>query len=199
MTDGNTEILKFRGPGSGGKGASAPKGRQIDPDAAAEISALLGAMPRRRDLLIEALHLIQDTYRCLSSAHLATLAAEFRLALVEVFETATFYHHFDVLEDGDAAPPEITVRVCDSLSCEMAGARDLIATLKAEFGDAVRVMPAPCIGACDRAPAAVVGQNPIFAATPDRIAAAVDKKEISPPVPGMSITTPTCSKADTRP
>ena len=184
MTDGNTEILKFRGPGSGGKGASAPKGRQIDPDAAAEISALLGAMPRRRDLLIEALHLIQDTYRCLSSAHLATLAAEFRLALVDVFETATFYHHFDVLEDGDAAPPEITVRVCDSLSCEMAGARDLIATLKAEFGDAVRVMPAPCIGACDRAPAAVVGQNPIFAATPDRIAAAVDKKEISPPVPG---------------
>ena len=184
MTDGKTDILKFRGPGSGRKGGATPKGRQVDPDAAAEISALLGDMPRRRDMLIEALHLIQDTYRCLAPHHLAALADEFRLALVEVFETATFYHHFDVLADGDAPPPEITVRVCDSLSCEMAGARDLIATLKTGFGDGVRVLPAPCMGACDRAPAAAVGQNPIFAATADRIAAAVDKREIAPPVPG---------------
>jgi formate dehydrogenase beta subunit len=184
MTDGTKDILKFRGPGGGGKGASAPKGRQIDPDAAAEISALLGDMPRRRDMLIEALHLIQDTYRGLSPAHLAALAGEFRLALTEVFETATFYHHFDVLNDGDAAPPEITVRVCDSLSCEMAGAHDLIAALRADFGDSVRVLAAPCMGACDRAPAAVVGQNPVFTATPARIADKVGKKETTAPVPG---------------
>jgi len=184
MTDGTEDVLKFRGPGSGGKGASVPKGRQIDPDAAAEISALLGDMPRRRDMLIEALHLIQDTYRCLAPAHLAALADEFRLALTEVFETATFYHHFDVLGDGDAAPPEITVRVCNSLSCEMAGAQDLITKLRADYGDSVRIIAAPCMGACDRAPAAVVGQNPVFAATPARIADAVGKKDTTAPVPG---------------
>ena len=184
MTDGTEDVLKFRGPGGGGKGASLPKGRQIDPDAAEQISALLGDMPRRRDMLIEALHLIQDTYRGLSPAHLAALAGEFRLAFAEVFETATFYHHFDVLGDSDAPPPEITVRVCDSLSCEMAGAQDLIAKLRADFGDSVRILAAPCIGACDRAPAAVVGQNPVFAATPARIAETVQKKETAAPVPG---------------
>jgi formate dehydrogenase beta subunit len=184
MTDGKNDVLKFRGPGGGGKGASAPKGRQIEPGAAAEIAALLGTMPRRRDMLIEALHLIQDSYRALSPAHLSALAAEFRLALTEVFETATFYHHFDVLDDSEAAPPEITVRVCDSLTCEMAGAQGLIAGLRAKFGDSVRVLPAPCMGACDRAPAAAVGQNPIFGATADRISDAVGKKDIAAPIPG---------------
>lgn len=183
-TGGTPDIVRFRGPGGGGKGAPAPKGRQTDPDAVAEVAALLGDMPRRRDMLIEALHRIQDSCRGLSPAHLAALAGEFRLAFAEVFETATFYHHFDVLEDGEPHPPEITVRVCESLSCEMAGAQDLIAGLKAEHGEAVRILPAPCMGACDHAPAAVVGGNPIFAATATRIGNAIGKKEISPPVPG---------------
>lgn len=184
MADGNTDILKFRGPGRGGKGSAAPKGRQVDPDAAAEISDLLGDMPRRRDLLIEALHLIQDTYRCLAPAHLVALADEFRLAMAEVFETATFYHHFDVLQDGETAPPEITVRVCDSIACELAGAQTLIADLRAKYGDSVRVLAAPCMGACDRAPTAAVGQNQIFGANTGRIAAAVSDKTITPSIPG---------------
>ena len=184
MADGNTGILRFRGPGKGGKGSAAPKGRQTDPDAAAEVAALLGDMERRRDLLIEALHLIQDKYRCLSPAHLVALADEFRLAMAEVYETATFYHHFDVLGDGDAPPPEITIRTCDSIACELAGAQELIANLKNRFGDTVRVLAAPCMGACDRAPVAAVGQNQVFAATPERVAAAVSNTTTAPAIPG---------------
>ena len=184
MADGKTDILKFRGPGRGGKGSTTPKGRQVDPDATVEVANLLGDMPRRRDMLIEALHLIQDKYRCLAPAHLVALADEFRLAMVEVYETATFYHHFDVLEDGEAPPPEITIRTCDSIACELAGAQDLIKDLKTRFGDTVRVLAAPCMGACDRAPVAAVGQNQVFAATPERISAAVSAKTISPAIPG---------------
>jgi len=184
MADGNTGILKFRGPGKGGKGSASPKGRQTDPDAAAEVAALLGDMERRRDLLIEALHLVQDKYRCLSPAHLVALADEFRLAMAEVYETATFYHHFDVLGDGDAPPPEITIRTCDSIACELAGARELITNLKDRFGDTVRVLAAPCMGACDRAPVATVGQNQVFDATPERVAAAVSNRTTAPAIPG---------------
>lgn len=184
MDDNKQDVLSFRSPGGGGKGAATPKGRQTDPAAAAEIAALLGDMPRRRDLLIEALHKIQDRYRALSPDHLTALADEYRLALTEVYETATFYHHFDVLGDGEAAPPEITVRVCDSLSCELAGAPDLIQNLKAKYGDSVRVLAAPCMGACDRAPAAVVGQNPIFTANAGKIAETVETGTLSAPVPG---------------
>ena len=103
-----------------------PKGRQVDPQAREEIRALLGDRERRRDLLIEHLHLIQDRYGHLSAAHLAALAAEMRLALTEVYEVATFYAHFDVVKEGEAAPPAVTVRVCDSLSCAMAGAEHLL-------------------------------------------------------------------------
>ena len=184
MADGKTDILKFRGPGRGGKGSTTPKGRQVDPDAAVEVANLLSDMPRRRDMLIEALHLIQDKYRCLAPGHLVALADEFRLAMVEVYETATFYHHFDVLEDGEAPPPEITIRTCASIACELAGAQDLIKDLKTRFGDTVRVLAAPCIGACDHAPVAAVGQNQVFAATPERISAAVSAKAISPAIPG---------------
>ena len=184
MADGNTGILKFRGPGKGGKGSAEPKGRQTDPDAAAEVAALLGDMERRRDLLIEALHLIQDEYRCLSPAHLVALADEFRIAMAEVYETATFYHHFDVLGDGDAPMPEITIRTCDSIACDLAGAQELITNLKNRFGDTVRVLAAPCMGACDRAPVAAVGQNQVFAATPERVAAAVSNKTTTPAIPG---------------
>src|SRR5918992_5207789 len=117
-----------------------PKGRQVDPQALEEVCALLGDKSRRRDLLIEHLHLIQDTYGCLSAAHLAALAAEMKLALAEVYEVATFYAHFDVVKEGEVAPPPITVRVCDSLSCAMAGADHLLKRLPKLLGENVRVM-----------------------------------------------------------
>ena len=128
-----------------------PKGRQIDPQALDEVRALLGDRPRRRDLLIEFLHLIQDKYGYISGAHLAALAAEMKLAQAEVYEVATFYAHFDVVKEGETPPPPVTVRVCDSLSCAMLGAEHLLGDLPATLGPNVRVVRAPCMGACDRA------------------------------------------------
>jgi NADH:ubiquinone oxidoreductase subunit F (NADH-binding)/NADH:ubiquinone oxidoreductase subunit E len=151
-----------------------PKGRQVDPKAVDEVRALLGDRPRRRDLLIEHLHFIQDRYGYLSAAHLAALALEMKLALAEVYEVATFYAHFDVVKDGPP-PPAITVRVCDSLSCAMAGAEKLLATLPATLGQNVRVLRAPCMGACDRAPVVAVGHVQTMKATPDAVASAVAK------------------------
>ena len=148
-----------------------PKGRQVDPQALDEVRALLIDRPRRRDLLIEHLHLIQDHYGHLSAPHLAALALEMRLALTEVYEVATFYSHFDVVKDGPP-PPAVTVRVCDSLSCAMAGAEGLLARLPAILGKDVRVVRAPCMGACDRAPVAAVGHLQTFQATCDKVAAA---------------------------
>ena len=150
-----------------------PKGRRVDPQALAEVRALLGEVERRPDLLIEHLHAIQDGYGCLSTAHLAALAQELRLAQTEVYEVASFYHHFDIVREGQAQPPALTVRVCESLACEMAGAAGLIERLPAILGTAVRVLPAPCVGRCDQAPVAVVGQYPIGQATADSVAAAV--------------------------
>ena len=152
--------------------SSTPKGRQIDPRALEEVRALLGDRPRRRDLLIEHLHLLQDCYGYLSAPHLAALAAEMKLAQAEVYEVATFYAHFDVVKDG-APPPAITVRVCDSLSCAMAGADKLLADLPRQLGADVRVMRAPCVGACDRAPVAAVGHVQVMKATPAAVSAAV--------------------------
>ncbi len=118
-------------PGSGRRrGPDHPKGRQVDPAALAEVAALLGDRERRRDLLIEHLHLLQDHFGCLYARHLAALAEEMRLALVEVYEVASFYAHFDIVMDGEAPPPPLTVRVCDSLSCELAGATQLLADLR---------------------------------------------------------------------
>lgn len=151
----------------------APKGRQVDPQVLREVQALLGAMPRRRDLLIECLHLLQDGLKALPAAHLAALAQELGMAQAEVYEVASFYHHFDVLRDGEAAPPALTVRVCDSLSCELAGAAQLLEQLPALLGTEVRVLPAPCIGRCEQAPAAVVGQHPVPHATLDAVLAKV--------------------------
>ena len=111
-----------------------PKGRQTDPAALDEVRALLGDRPRRRDLLIEYLHLIQDKYHYISGAHLAALAAEMKLAQAEVYEVATFYAHFDVVKEGETPPPPVTVRVCDSLSCAMAGAEHLLHVLPGRFG-----------------------------------------------------------------
>ncbi len=152
-----------------------PKGRQVDPAALADVRALLTDRPRRRDLLIEHLHLIQDHYGHLSAAHLTALAQEMKLALTEVYEVATFYAHFDVVKDG-LAPPAVTVRVCDSLSCAMAGAEKLLAELPGKLGKGVRVLRAPCMGACDRAPVAAVGHVQTFQATTDKVAAAVKAK-----------------------
>jgi formate dehydrogenase beta subunit len=149
-----------------------PKGRQVDPRALAEIKALLGARERRRDLLIEFLHLIQDRYGYISTPHLAALADEMKLAQAEVYEVATFYAHFDVVKDGPPPPP-ITVRVCDSLSCAMAGAENLLAALPGKLGPGVRVLRAPCMGACDRAPVVAVGHRQVPQSSPDNVAAAV--------------------------
>jgi formate dehydrogenase len=171
----------------GQKGArvrGTPKGRQVDPKAREEVQALLKDDPRRRDLLIEYLHRIQDRYGHLSAPHLVALAAEMKLAMTEVYEVATFYHHFDVVKDGDAAPPAITVRVCDSISCEMAGANDLLAKLPGILGKEVRVLHAPCVGRCETAPNAIVGQNPLPRASVEQVAALVKAKAVKHPAPG---------------
>ena len=157
----------------------APKGRQIDATALAQVQKLLGDDSRQRDLLIEHLHKIQDRFGHLSAAHLAALAQEMRIAQTAVYEVATFYHHFDVVKEGGAAPAAVTVRVCDGLSCEMAGAKALLAKLPAILGSEVRVIAAPCIGRCEQAPAVAVGQNPVPNATCEAVAATVKAKTIS--------------------
>jgi NADH:ubiquinone oxidoreductase subunit F (NADH-binding)/NADH:ubiquinone oxidoreductase subunit E len=149
----------------------APKGRRVDPQALAEVQALLGTQSRQRDLLIEHLHKIQDHFGCLSSAHMAALAQEMRLAQTEVYEVATFYHHFDVVKEGETAPAALTVRVCAGLSCEMAGARELLAKLPALLGREVRLLEAPCVGRCEQAPVAVVGQHAVPHATAETVVA----------------------------
>ncbi|MDP2868992.1 MAG: NAD(P)H-dependent oxidoreductase subunit E, partial [Methyloversatilis sp.] len=160
-----------------------PKGRPLDPVAVEEVQALLGRMPRRPDLLIECLHLLQDTYRAVHARHLAALAAELKMSQAEVYEVATFYHHFDVLREGEGAPAELTVRVCDTLSCKMAGADDLLKKLPGILGTRVRVIPAPCVGRCEQAPVVVVGQNALGGATEADVKAAVKANESTHPLP----------------
>ena len=164
----------------GKRARGALKGRAVESAALAEIQSLLdeaqlktGVDPRRRDLLIENLHLIQDRHGHIPAAHVVALAREMKLAMTEVYEVATFYHHFDVVKEGEKAPPALTVRVCDSLSCELSGSDDLIKGLKQSLGDKVRVIPAPCVGRCEQAPVAVVGQNPVVQATVDKVKALV--------------------------
>ena len=171
-------------PGSGRRKAPIlPKGRAADPAAREEICALLGNRPRRRDLLIEHLHLIQDRYGHLSAANLRALADEMNLPMAAVYEVASFYAHFDIVLHGEAAPPAVTVRVCDSLSCAMMGAEKLLAALIAETPPNVRVVRAPCMGACDMAPAAMVGHRTMGHATAKRVAAAARAGETAPEVP----------------
>ncbi|MBM3556803.1 MAG: NADH-quinone oxidoreductase subunit F, partial [Alphaproteobacteria bacterium] len=160
-----------------------PKGRQVDPAALAEMRALLGDAPRRRDLLIEHLHAIQDRFGCISAAHLAALADEMRLAMAEVYEVATFYAHFDMVREGEAAPPALTIRVCDSLSCEMAGGRELLDGLAGALRGKARVERAPCMGLCDRAPAAQVGGCQIASADRDKAVAAAAAAAHPAPMP----------------
>jgi formate dehydrogenase beta subunit len=149
-----------------------PKGRQVDPQALKEVRALLGERERRRDLLVEHLHLLQDRYGYLKAAHLAALAQEMRLALTEVYEVATFYAHFDVVKEGETPPPPVTVRVCDSLSCALAGAQRLLEELPQKLGPEVRVLRAPCMGACDRAPVCAVGHVQVMHADAAGVATA---------------------------
>ncbi|MDP2240201.1 MAG: NAD(P)H-dependent oxidoreductase subunit E [Burkholderiales bacterium] len=154
-----------------------PKGRAVDARALVEVQALLGDESRRRDLLIEHLHKIQDHHGHISAAHLVALAREMKLATAEVYEVATFYHHFDVVKEGEKAPPALTVRVCDSLSCELSGSNELIAGLKRALGEGVRVLPVPCVGRCEQAPVAVVGQNPVAQASVDKVRPLVAAKK----------------------
>jgi len=155
----------------------APKGRTVLPQAIAEVEALIGEPPRRHDLLIEYLHRINDRYGQLGAPHLAALARLLGLAQTEVYEVATFYHHFDVVKESPdgtvAAPPALTVRVCDGLSCEMAGAKQLLERLPAVLGRDVRVLPAPCVGRCEQAPVAVIHQKPVPRATLESVQAQV--------------------------
>jgi formate dehydrogenase len=157
---------------------AAAKGRVVDAAALTEVQQLLGDASRARDLLIEHLHKLQDRFGHLSARHLAALAREMSLAQTEVFEVASFYHHFDIVKEGDAAPQVLTVRVCDGLSCEMAGAQDLLARLPAILGSEVRVIAAPCIGRCEQAPAVAVGQHPIANASTASVQSAVKANRI---------------------
>ena len=168
----------------GKRARGAGKGRAVDVRALADVQALLddaqrgtGIDPRRRDLLIENLHRIQDRYGHIPASHIVALAREMKLAMTEVYEVATFYHHFDVVKEGEQAPPALTVRVCDSLSCELSGAGSLIQGLKKALGNGVRVIPAPCVGRCEQAPVAVVGQNPVAQATVEKIKPLVAAKK----------------------
>ncbi|MGI3211360.1 NAD(P)H-dependent oxidoreductase subunit E [Roseovarius tibetensis] len=157
-----------------GKGRHTPKGRQLEDQALDEVRALLGSGPRRRDLLIEYLHLIQDAHGHLSAAHLRALAEEMRISQAEVYEVATFYAHFDVVKEGETPPPALTIRVCDSLSCEMAGAQQLKSALEDGLDRSqVRVVRAPCMGRCDTAPVLELGHNHIDKATPEKVQAAI--------------------------
>ncbi|MFQ5623726.1 MAG: NAD(P)H-dependent oxidoreductase subunit E [Paracoccaceae bacterium] len=168
-----------------GKGRVTPKGRQLDETAHAEVAALLGGRPRRRDLLIEHLHLIQDRYGHLSAAHLRALAEEMRLAQAEVYEVASFYAHFDVVKEGEEAPPGLTIRVCDSLSCELAGSKALLRDLAVKYNGRgkVRVVRAPCMGRCDTAPVLELGHNHIDHADTAKVAAAIEADDTHAHVP----------------
>ena len=167
-----------------GRGRRTPKGRQLDDAALAEVRGLLGDAPRRRDLLIEFLHLIQDRHGHLSAAHLRALAEEMRLAQAEVFEVASFYAHFDVVREGEAPPPDLTIRVCDSLSCELAGAMELRSALEKGLDPSkVRVLRAPCMGRCDAAPTLEIGHRHIDRATVAMVEEAIASGDTSARMP----------------
>jgi NADH:ubiquinone oxidoreductase subunit F (NADH-binding)/NADH:ubiquinone oxidoreductase subunit E len=184
---GERTVQRRRHPGSGrGRGLAHPKGRQVDADALDEIRALLGERPRRRDLLIEHLHAIQDRFNFLSAAHLTALAEEMHLPLAEVYEVATFYSHFRVSKEGEAALPKVTVRVCDSVVCEMMGGRELFAELLETLGSEVAVVRASCMGQCDRAPVVEVERRCVMEANASRVAETVARHDFAPQVPSYS-------------
>src|SRR6185503_10675886 len=158
-----------------------PKGRAVDPVAREEVAKLLEGASLAADHLIENLHRIQDLYGRLSAAHLNALAEAMKLAKAEVYEVATFYHHFDIVKEGEDAPPAVTVRVCDTLSCAMAGAQQLLDKLPKLLGPDVRVIAAPCIGRCAEAPAVCVGHNAFGHASEKDIAKCVSEGKTKAP------------------
>ena len=187
MAQDRRTVQAFGHPGAGRRRARMrAKGRHPDSAASATLAALLGDRPRRRDLLIEHLHLIQDSQGCLPAGLLAALAQALNMAMSEVYEVATFYHHFDVPADDQPRPPPVTIRVCDSITCEMMGADALIASLESRADADVRILRAPCMGACDRAPAVAVGHNPIAPAGAEAVLAAAESRLLRPGVPSYT-------------
>jgi NADH:ubiquinone oxidoreductase subunit F (NADH-binding)/NADH:ubiquinone oxidoreductase subunit E len=183
-TGGIDNSLRRIAPGSGRRRSPAfHKGRQLEPAARDEVAALLGDRPRDRDLLVEHLHLVQDTYGYLGAAHLQALAAEMRLSMAEVYEVASFYAHFDIVLDDETPPPPVTVRICDSLTCAVAGSDALRASLAETLGADVRVVRAPCMGRCDTAPAAEVGHRHVDRADTDAVTAVVQSGKHHPEIP----------------
>jgi formate dehydrogenase len=181
-----TGVQRSIHPGAGRRKAIAfPKGRQGDPAAAVEIKKLLGDRPRQKDLLIEYLHLIQDRFGCLKADHLQALAGEMNLPLAAVYEVATFYAHFDVVLDGEAEPEPITIRVCDSISCALAGGEKLLAEAGAAMSENVRVVRAPCMGRCANAPVAEVGHRHVDHATIESLSQVVETGDLSPEMPAF--------------
>ena len=170
-------------PGSGKKKTRGqPKGRQVDPAALSDIRSLVGP-DIRRDLLIEYLHRIQDRFGHIGPAHIAALGDHMGLAQTEVYEVATFYAHFDVLAEGETPPPEVTIRVCDSIACQLAGAEQLLVELERDAGADVRVLRAPCMGRCDTAPVAEVGHNHISCADSEGLLRAARERDLHPRQP----------------
>ena len=184
-------VVRYEHPGAGRRRAKAtPKGRDVQPEAKHTIGALLGDRPRTREFLIEYLHLIQDQYHQISAEHLAALADEMRLSYAEVYETATFYAHFDVVKEGDPPLAPLVVRVCDSVTCALFGAERLLSELQAlpeANGGGVRVVRAPCVGLCDHAPAVEVGHRVLHKADAASVQAAIARDDTHAHVPGDHI------------
>ena len=153
------------------------RGRSVNPVALQEVQALLGDITVRRDHLIEYLHLIQDKFACISAHHITALASLMKLSTSEVYEVASFYHHFDIVKEGHHAPPQLTIRVCDSVTCEMHNASGMINALENKYQGQIRIQPVPCVGRCEQAPIAVVGTHAVAHADVDKVAAAVDSKQ----------------------
>ena len=167
-----------------GKGRRTPKGRQFEDEALSEVKSLLANRPRQKDLLIEFLHLIQDKYGYLSAQHLCALAEELKLSMAEVYEVASFYAHFDIVKEDETPPPKLTIRVCDSLSCELAGAQKLREELQNGLDpNEVRVLRAPCMGRCDNAPTLEIGHNHIDFASPEKVQAAISEQHFHCSIP----------------
>ena len=155
-----------------------PKGRGFDDDSISEIKVLISSLPLSRDMLIEYLHLVQDKYRCIRKKHLGALSYILKIPFAEAFEVATFYAHFDVINDEDAPPPEITVRVCNGLTCEIKGAKKIISELKKNTNkNDVRILTAPCMGLCDVAPACEVGHKHFKDITSKKVLDAIANKD----------------------
>ena len=167
-----------------GKGRRTPKGRQFEDEALSEVKSLLANRPRQKDLLIEFLHLIQDKYGYLSAQHLCALGEELKLSMAEVYEVASFYAHFDIVKEDETPPPKLTIRVCDSLSCELAGAQKLREELQNGLDpNEVRVLRAPCMGRCDTAPTLEIGHNHIDFASPEKVQAAISEQHFHCSIP----------------